>query len=92
VGDHVNVPVTLLKPDTGGKLAPGGSPAALMDSVSPSGSEALTTKVCIVTGLMIIDDGTVNKGGWFARGGSTAETRIVALEITFCRVLLLSTV
>jgi hypothetical protein len=92
VGDHVNVPVTLPKPDTGEKLAPGGRPAALMDRVSPSGSEALTTKLCIVTGRTIIAEGTVNKGGWFARGGSTAETRIVARETTFCRVPLLSTV
>jgi hypothetical protein len=88
----VNVPLTLPTPDTGEKFDPSGSPVALMVKASPSASEALTTKLCIVTGRTIIDDGTVNKGGWLARGGTTAETRIVALETTFCRILLLSTV
>jgi hypothetical protein len=40
---------------------------------------------------MIIDEGTVKKGGWFASGG-VAETRIVAREKIPCGTLLLSTV
>jgi hypothetical protein len=75
-----------------GKIAPNGRPVALMVTASPSASEALTTKLCGVTGRIIIDEGTVSNGGWFARGGSTTETRIVDRETTFCRVLLLSTV
>jgi hypothetical protein len=62
-----------------------------MATISLSASEALTTKLCVPAALMIIDEGTVKKGGWFASGG-VAETRIVAREKIPCGTLLLSTV
>jgi hypothetical protein len=88
----VNVPATFPTPETGEKLAPSGRPVAFIATISLSASEALTTKLCVPAALIIIDEGTLKKGGWFATGGGVAETRIVAREKIPCGTLLLSTV